>query len=391
MGLAMGGDGINAFVWAFCGTVVAGLLLLAYMRFESAWFRLAYASLPPTGGLSASAMEGERIPGVRGAPDAIRLRVGGARTPKGRKAGHIRVLHISDVHVGQLGVGMGRINGAIRRADPDMIAFTGDYIEKAEECGRFIRFMGMVGFGGPIFLCMGNHDHKAFHGQARRQRGGSAASAASASPARPGAPAIPAGLGAILDGACEAACGDGGCEGMRGFAEGIARAKPNAAVLTNGTETLHYDVRSGGWAEGPGEGVCAVSVTGFDDLRAGKMDAAKGLASRDMGADVRLAMAHNPDAVLGLPEKAFDYILSGHFHAGQIWTPFHLEYRMLRRERLSKMNVRKGLFGFPAGLLYISAGIGCVKVPLRFLARPEISVLDVPLPEADPARLNRRP
>ena len=83
------------------------------------------------------------------------------------------------------------------------------------------------------------------------------------------------------------------------------------------------------------------------------------------------------DIALDLPGSSFDIIFSGHFHGGQIWAPFDLEYRLLRRERLCKAGIRRGLHAVNGMRLYIGRGIGNVVFPFRFLSPPEITVIDL--------------
>ena len=92
----------------------------------------------------------------------------------------------------------------------------------------------------------------------------------------------------------------------------------------------------------------------------------------DPEADLRILLCHYPDVVDRLPTGAFDLVLSGHLHAGQICVPW--PGGRLRLASLQWTYVR-GLYRRPAATLHLSAGLGTTFVPFRFLARPEATEL----------------
>lgn len=91
----------------------------------------------------------------------------------------------------------------------------------------------------------------------------------------------------------------------------------------------------------------------------------------------RIVIAHNPDSLLYLQDASVLLFLAGHFHGGQIWAPFRLEYKLLRNEKLASMGYTRGLFNWKDIHAYISRGIGCVLIPLRLFSRPELTVIDI--------------
>lgn len=89
--------------------------------------------------------------------------------------------------------------------------------------------------------------------------------------------------------------------------------------------------------------------------------------------DPVLLLAHEPDfADKAVEHGGIDLVLSGHSHGGQVRLPF---VGALKLPPLGEKYVQ-GLFTFPGGMqLYVSRGIGAMKLPIRFMCRPEIAVL----------------
>ena len=92
----------------------------------------------------------------------------------------------------------------------------------------------------------------------------------------------------------------------------------------------------------------------------------------DPEADLRILLFHFPDVVRYLPAGAFDLVLAGHLHGGQICIP--TPRRKVRLEHL-RAEHWEGLHRTPAGVLHVSRGLGTSFVPFRFLARPEATRL----------------
>ena len=93
---------------------------------------------------------------------------------------------------------------------------------------------------------------------------------------------------------------------------------------------------------------------------------------------VSVLVVHNPDSILHFEEgDHVDFMLSGHFHAGQIKMPFKLEFLLLRADNLPKINVIEGVYEHNGTTLFISRGVGCNKLPLRLGALPEVSVVEI--------------
>jgi hypothetical protein len=92
----------------------------------------------------------------------------------------------------------------------------------------------------------------------------------------------------------------------------------------------------------------------------------------DPDADLRILLFHYPDIVHYLPPGAFDLVLAGHLHGGQICVP--TPRGKVRLEHLRAPHW-EGVHPTPAGTLHVSRGLGTSFVPFRFLARPEATRL----------------
>lgn len=165
---------------------------------------------------------------------------------------------------------------------------------------------------------------------------------------------------------------------MRGF------AAPHGKFAVLGNHELRQGEHATAFLEGAGftvlrGGVSAaagITVAGVDDPRfRNRRGIAETLADAPDG-DFVVLLAHRPET----PPEArgeFDIQLSGHTHGGQIW-PIALINR-LRYGYWSgetRLPGRK-TDGGRSGRLYISRGAGYYGPPVRFLAPPEITVVDV--------------
>jgi predicted MPP superfamily phosphohydrolase len=91
----------------------------------------------------------------------------------------------------------------------------------------------------------------------------------------------------------------------------------------------------------------------------------------DPRADLRILLCHFP-RVADRGGRAYQLVLAGHIHAGQICLPYpggKVRFANLRPP------YPEGVFRLPETTLVVSRGIGTAFVPLRFFARPEAAEL----------------
>ena len=101
-------------------------------------------------------------------------------------------------------------------------------------------------------------------------------------------------------------------------------------------------------------------------LGLGKLNALPALSARR-----QILLMHYPEMANGLGARRFDLILAGHSHGGQVRLPF-LGALILPR---GVGPYDHGYYETPAGPLYVNAGIGTYRLPVRWNCRPEITVV----------------
>jgi len=230
----------------------------------------------------------------------------------------LKIIHLSDIHINLLKVPVKKVQEAVINEKPDIMIISGDYIENPGDIEKFISFLKAVNVAPLTYICLGNHDYKAFSKNK---------------------------------------------EGLDSLIKTIESL--GIKVLINNSKCYE-------------KGTKKYNIIAFDDLREGTPDIDKALSSCAKDVFMNIAFTHNPDLILQMPKNKVDYLFCGHFHGGQIWAPFNLEFRLLRRDKLCKVGIKRGLHKFNGINLYISRGLGNVVVPLRFLSRPEITVYHLP-------------
>ncbi|EPR09208.1 metallophosphoesterase [Ruminiclostridium papyrosolvens] len=232
----------------------------------------------------------------------------------------LKIAHLSDLHVNHIHISKKKIINALKEVNPDIVLISGDYIETENDISKALDLIKAIADIFPVYLTLGNHDHKALLNKKK---------------------------------------------GVKSF---IVQLEQTGAVVLNNAATSIYKNNT------------TYNIIGIDDLKRGKPDLAKAFENIDSTSDncINIAFSHNPDTVLTLSKNKADYFLCGHFHGGQIWMPFHLEFRILRREQLCRMGYRRGLHKINGIIVYINRGLGNVLFPLRFLSVPEIAVIQFP-------------
>lgn len=110
-------------------------------------------------------------------------------------------------------------------------------------------------------------------------------------------------------------------------------------------------------------------IIGIDDFSTKRSDLEESYQA--VGDGFKLVLTHDPNVVMKMNDYHFDYLLSGHFHGGQICWP--KPYHLVKMGKLVRLNMVKGLHHFDGKPFYISEGLGQTGINIRVGSRPEIT------------------
>lgn len=231
----------------------------------------------------------------------------------------ITIALVSDIHAGPY-VGkpfIGRLSKKILALHPDFLFLDGDIIYNRAEAVAKLSPISRAAAAIPSFAVLGDHDYLI-----RRENGRKITNDAVAGEIR-------------------------GTMGSFGI-----------TVLSNESVPL-------------AEGLTLVAV---DDLRSGKTDLPRALASADPKTAVVL-LSHNPDVMLDPLSRKADLVLSGNTHGGQIRLPFIGPVATIPDALGQKYD--EGLFEFGNTRLFITSGVGSSGPRARLFNPPEIALLTI--------------
>jgi uncharacterized protein len=114
-----------------------------------------------------------------------------------------------------------------------------------------------------------------------------------------------------------------------------------------------------------------IRLGGVSDLWHGMADPIPTIIEANQS-DYVIMVSHNPDYAEELETPIVDLVLSGHTHGGQVtlfglWAPY--------MSSSYDQKYRGGFVDTAFTTVYVTRGIGMTLLPIRFFARPEITVL----------------
>lgn len=229
---------------------------------------------------------------------------------------------LSDLHVGIMPVSWGNIVDTLIDERPEFIILTGDLCNRLRETGRAACFIDLLvaKVRVPIYITFGNHDNEIFEDQPE--------------------------LRAVYIRELEAL-------------SPLVRVLESDFVIHEGVFVAGLnDVHS------CGENVSS-SVTEWGQMA----------SSRELSF---VLATHNPDMLLKLDKVPKDFrphlTVCGHTHGGQIRAPFNFEFTVLRKDKLPKKGYFYGTYEYEGFPLYITSGLGCALLPIRFGSCAEVVI-----------------
>ena len=229
------------------------------------------------------------------------------------------VYQISDLHMKQMGRRERLLETLLTALPPaDLIAVTGDMVHTPDGIGPFLTLAKSFQSKDGVYAVFGNSEHK---------------------------------------------------NGIRPFAFSQTLAENAITPLMNRHVLLS-------------RGDAQIVLAGVDDPVSDKDDVSQSLAGAPEDL-FTLMLMHSPDSVAEAVLRGVDVVLSGHTHGGQIRLPFYgapYTHSLLGR-RMSDGYYSRGRLRGAVGIrpgrtqLYVTRGLGTSGLSLRFLTRPELTII----------------
>ncbi|WP_261134101.1 metallophosphoesterase [Bacillus sp. Marseille-Q3570] len=233
---------------------------------------------------------------------------------------NLRILQISDMHLENISVTPEEIHEKLKNEKIDLIALTGDYLDRKKTLTKLPAYLEVFQKLDPtygIYAVFGNHDY-------------------------------------VLN--------DKSFDKL----EKILNMY-DCKTLRNEHEMITINGHT-------------VNLIGIDDFGTGKSDLEKSYKGLPVS-DYNLVLTHDPNIVLDLNQQHFDYLLSGHFHNGQIHWP--KPYHLAKMGKLARQKIVQGLHHMYEKPFYISEGLGQTGINIRVGSRPEITIHEVGITKAE--------
>lgn len=228
----------------------------------------------------------------------------------------LKILHLSDLHLENISISPSELYEKLKDEPIDLIALTGDFLDRKRtipKLAHYLQTLNQLHAKYGIYAVLGNHDY-------------------------------------VLK--------EQYLQNLKDLLK-----QYNCKVLQNENDTILVN------------GCHRVNIIGIDDFSTKRSDLEASYQGLKPGTN--LVLTHDPNIVLHMKKYHFDYLLSGHFHGGQICYP--KAYHLVKMGKLARMDIVKGLHRQDGKPFYISEGLGQTGVNIRVGSRPEITIHELPL------------
>lgn len=232
-------------------------------------------------------------------------------------------VHISDLHIPLLQISFGRIIETIKDCNPEFIIITGDLALRGNQKGiEDFFYLLTKEVLCPIYITLGNHDNDIFLDKSIKKKA---------------------------------------------YISNFEEIFPSVKILENDYVLYKNEDRS----------ILIGGLADFQDEEAYKDESIIGLldkwekSAKEKEASFIVA-SHNPDILTALDEKKADLFLFGHTHGGQVYLPFNLESRLLRKDKMQRKGYIYGRYIYKDNEIYITSGLGTSFLPIRYKSEAEI-------------------
>ena len=222
----------------------------------------------------------------------------------------INILHLSDLHLENISISPEQLFVKLQHEKIDLIAITGDFLDRKRSIPKLIPYLKVL---RKLNVEFGMYAIFGNHDYVLKNRDF-----------------------AILKSTLE----EHGCKTMQ---------NENATIIVDGKK---------------------LNIIGIDDFSTKRSDL--DLSYKNLVDGYNLVLTHDPNVVLHMNEFHFDYLLSGHFHGGQIHWP--KPYHLVKMGKLARLNIIKGFHTVNGKPYYISEGLGQTGVNIRIGSLPEITI-----------------
>ncbi|MCE5192456.1 MAG: metallophosphoesterase [Candidatus Cryosericum sp.] len=226
----------------------------------------------------------------------------------------LKVAQLSDLHIHSVSKAYQRAIDDIQREHPNLVVITGDLVDRPEDTSACISFLSQLrnAAGVPMVVVPGNWDHRAFPTE----------------------------------------------QSIATWHKRL-QEETGVRVLVNQNAVLHHQ-GSRIWLVGTDD-----PYFGYADLDA----SFKGVPETAFA----LVLTHAPEAFEELARRRpAKVVLAGHTHGGQVRLP--LIGAVMVPSRYGT-RFAHGLFKLGDTIFYVNAGMGMSHIPVRFMCRPELTIM----------------